>query len=128
MMMGREIYYLSGYPFKPAPFEVLKVTDETLTVKFLENLELSQSGKELFSRLDADSNNRVNNYMSSRAGKEFTIPNRCVNGDSLIERLRSGGVAPYYSSSRIGNARGLNIAVEDNFCGNLFGYDPSKKE
>ena len=110
MIMEKEIYYV-GFPgvemmthAKPVPFEVLEVSKDTLRIRLLEDCPTEEG----FSEEDLP-----------RSMQEFTIKNSLRNGDSLIDRLRSGGVAPYYTSE--------GKHADDYFAGTLFGYDPSKR-
>ena len=110
--MGKEIYYV-GFPGEqmmthrePVPFEVLQVADTYLRIKLLKSCP----------PIDGEA---IPEDDPLSAGREFTIKNRLRNGDSLIDRLRSGGVAGFYTSD--------GEKPEDHFAGTLFGYDPSQK-
>jgi|SRR3989338_7876596 len=109
--MESEIYYVA-FPgvgmattrVPPVPFQVLQVHSDYLRIKLLEACPSIED-------IEEDS--------LPSAGQEFTITNRLRNGDSLIDRLRSGGVAGFYTSQ--------GKKPEDNFAGTLFGYNPSKQ-
>ncbi len=108
--MMAEVYYV-GFPSvgmatnrRPVPFEVLEVSANYLRIKLRESCPPIEGIEE--------------DGLPS-AGQEFNIKNRLGDGDSLIDRLRSGGVVGFYTSK--------GEKPEDYFTGTLFGYNPSGK-
>ena len=105
--MTHEIYYV-GFPGDqmltirdPVSFEVLKVTNDYLRIKLLESCPLVDG---------------IEEEGLPSAGDEFRIKNHLRNGNSLIDHLRSGKVAGFYTSE--------GEKPEDFFAGTLFGYNP----